>query len=440
MTGRHRDRSQNSPGPSEAASEYSLQPIAALGQHADDSQNPLHASEESTPKSGDPEPDDIPPKKQFDWTGSWIWEIGGAALSIICIALLIGFLAYVNGTMYPAWQYIASPNTVVSIIMTVAKSAMLVPVSSCLSQLKWTQYQKPTPLYHMHVLDQASRGPWGALEVLWVFTPSLATAGAILTILSLAIDPFAQQILAYPSHNVVAAKETASVQKAQEYNPSTLSVSFENVGVPLSGDLPAPMQIAIINGLSQTNSPLEPACSSHSCKYPDFVSLGVCSRCEIVTSQVIQTCETTPRWESGMGGPPTLLNHVPINCSYTSPNGLQYVTGEFEGSVQSDPGRVELSRNKWSCVPSNDNDEIFGIKDPIASLLGIRYTQNSIYTPENITEPEPMPEITECGVYLCEKQYTQNHFGSGQRRVQPTRNQPLFVCRQLKNLMTRLSR
>ncbi|ODM23390.1 hypothetical protein SI65_00979 [Aspergillus cristatus] len=79
-------------------------------------------------------------KKPFDWAGSWIWEVGAAVSGTVSIALLIGFLAYVNDTSYANWQYSVSPNAVISIIVAAAKAAMLGLLTSCISQLKWNQY------------------------------------------------------------------------------------------------------------------------------------------------------------------------------------------------------------------------------------------------------------------------------------------------------------
>ncbi|EED17505.1 hypothetical protein TSTA_113310 [Talaromyces stipitatus ATCC 10500] len=98
---------------------------------------------------------------------SWIWEIVSAALSVTGFALLGGFLLRIQHSRYPSWNQAISPNTVLPIIITVTGGVMLVPVSSCLSQLKWNQYHKPTPLYNMQAIDQASREPWGSFQLLW---------------------------------------------------------------------------------------------------------------------------------------------------------------------------------------------------------------------------------------------------------------------------------
>lgn len=426
MTGQPGCQRQNSSGPSEVASERSLQPDTTLDQPAQQitrSRSRSNAAKEPTSMPEEPKPENMATKKEFDWAGSWIWEIASATLSIVCIALLIGFLAYMNKAPYSNWQYQASPNTVVSIIATVAKAAMLVPVSSCISQLKWTQYQTPKPLYHIYVLDQASRGPWGALEVLWTFKPNLATAGAIVMILSLAIDPFAQQILTYPSHSVLAANETAFVQMTREYPPGDSS------RVP---ELTASMHIAILNGLSETNRPLEPACTSEDCRYPDFVSLGICSRCENITSQVNQTCVPIP----GFVQPQSIFfayQDTPVNCTYTTPHGLQYVPRNVLSALDDGRGNgsIMLSRDKWTVVSESGtySGEIFGISRPIVSALEVKYAYagDLIYTPNNATEPEQKPQMVECAVYFCEKQYTQNRFSLHYRQVHPTRTQPLVV-------------
>ncbi|KAL2009357.1 hypothetical protein VTN00DRAFT_7551 [Thermoascus crustaceus] len=117
----------------------------------------------------------------FNFAGSWGWEIGSAALSVAALVLLMLFLTYLQGTAYASWAYRISPNAVISIMVIVGKAAVL-------------------------AFDQASRGIFGSLEMLWGVTPSIATAGAIIVILSIAIDPFAQQLLMFPPSSRCGAK------------------------------------------------------------------------------------------------------------------------------------------------------------------------------------------------------------------------------------------
>jgi hypothetical protein len=401
-----------------------------------DQSSPHTSSPESQPLSDTTgrENEGLPSKKpkkkeRFDWTGSWVWEIASATSSVICIALLMGFLAYINGASYEDWQYHISPNAVVSVIATAAKAAMIIPVSSCLGQIKWNQYRSHThtPLYHMQVLDQASRGPWGACEVLWTVTPGLATAGAILMILSVAIDPFSQQILAFPSRNVAAGKnETALIQKTHEYSPpwalngsDTVNINNILVTQTLSYNLDAPLLVAILSGLSLQNKPLDPVCTTGRCRYPDFVSLGICSDCFDVTQQTTQKCSA-----SGSG---SWFGHewslVPDMCNYTSPNNFTFAATPKHFGIDDD-GYTAV-QNPWTSRTRADGARIWGIQNPILSFFGAKYPGASLWTLDNYTRPETKPAMTECTVYFCEKEYTPNTFIPG-HSIQPSRTQQLL--------------
>lgn len=115
-------------------------------------------------------------KKPFNWAGSWIWKAAAAVLGTVCIALLIGMS---TTPRMPTGNIVLHLMLSYSIIVTAAKAVILALVTSCISQLKWNQYQSPARLHHMPLLDQASRGPWGALEAIWSMTPGLAILGGL---------------------------------------------------------------------------------------------------------------------------------------------------------------------------------------------------------------------------------------------------------------------
>lgn len=73
----------------------------------------------------EPNPDLQKGGKKLDWPGSWVWEVGAALLSTFCVSLLVGFLAYVDGTTYGSWGYGVSSNAIVSTITTIAKFCIL---------------------------------------------------------------------------------------------------------------------------------------------------------------------------------------------------------------------------------------------------------------------------------------------------------------------------
>ncbi|KAJ5720840.1 uncharacterized protein N7483_008774 [Penicillium malachiteum] len=260
-------------------------------------------------------------KRDFDFSGSWVWEIGSAAVAVIGIALLVGFLIKIHGTKYADWQYTAAPNTVVSIIVTVTESALLVPITACLGQLKWNLYRRSVPLEYMQAIDEASRGSFGSFQILYrVISGSkmgvLTFFGAFLTILALAVDPFAQQILTFPLRPTESVNDTASIQYAHNYSSGL--AEYPSWGLPQPGLSPL-LPRAILSGISLSNTSLQPECSSGSCTYPGFVSLGVCGQCKNVTEQTTQACEGYALESNGVD---LVISNPSIKCTYTSPYGL----------------------------------------------------------------------------------------------------------------------
>ena len=359
----------------------------------------------------------------FDWTGSWTWETAGSVLSIACAIMLIVFLKYVDGRPYGNWQYRISPNATISLIITIAKATTFASVSSCLAQLKWTEFRTPKPLYNMKVLDMASRGPWSAFETLWTVRPGLATAGALLMISSVAVDPLAQQVLSFPDRLVPYPNETAYAQSTHEYWPHWTDLSNH---VRASNFYLAPMlQLATLNGLGRPQQPVEPVCTSTKCEYPDFVTMGICNRCEDVTTQASQSCKPL----SNKYYLSQAFYDTPLNCTMTSPSGFQ-MNSEFN-FYDSEVYNTSLyfTPVPWTSVPTfyDDNHPLFGIERTLVAFFGAKFPRYVFYTRENATTPLPKPAMTECAAYFCEQRFTRNNFTVNDRRLRVTETQPLFV-------------
>lgn len=59
-------------------------------------------------------------------------------------------------------------NTLVSILSATMKAALIYAISECISQWKWILFaREERPLIDFERMDSASRGPLGALNVLW---------------------------------------------------------------------------------------------------------------------------------------------------------------------------------------------------------------------------------------------------------------------------------
>ncbi|PWY61674.1 hypothetical protein BO83DRAFT_219960 [Aspergillus eucalypticola CBS 122712] len=356
-----------------------------------------------------------PHKRRFDFSGSWLWEIICAAFAVIGIASLVGFLIRIHGTRYADWQYTAAPNTVISIIMTITEAALLVPITACLGQLKWNLYRRPASLEYMQAIDEASRGSFGSFQILYRAilgskTGILTFYGAFLTVIALAVDPFAQQILTFPLRPTQSSNDTAFIQYAHNYSSGIQEyIGSDNVtSFGLSSLLPR----AILSGLSLSNTSLQPECSSGSCSYPKFVSLGVCGQCEKVTEQTTHDCQGAVLKIEGSS---LTLSDPGLNCTYTAPYGFNVTlnTNNFfshpeDGMISQSGSTYFFDMGYWSSIP-RQSGKIFDIESPIVSFITISLNGSIIYTANNLTA-SPKLSFTECAFYWCEKEYAPTNY------------------------------
>jgi len=213
----------------------------------------------------------------------WLWEFASLAVSTLAMTVIIIILFKVDGTALSDWAFPIQPNSMVSVFMTISKSALLVPIAECISQSKWLQFRRaPRPLALLDGFDEASRGPWGSFMLL--FSPRaaglIAWSGAIMTIASLTLDPFTQQILAYPSRNVPSRTEVAEI---------TVSQTLERIDQPV-------IRGAVLSSLYVPKDHyMTYNCTTSSCTWEKpVISLGLCGSCRAITPLVIPTCVTTP--------------------------------------------------------------------------------------------------------------------------------------------------
>lgn len=72
------------------------------------------------------------------WTGTWRWEVASFGVAIVSFASIVVMLATVNQKPVPQWPSGLSVNAILSVLVTVMKGAIGVPVAECMSQLKWS--------------------------------------------------------------------------------------------------------------------------------------------------------------------------------------------------------------------------------------------------------------------------------------------------------------
>ena len=151
-------------------------------------------------------------------SNTWIPELLTLSLSITSLAV-IGVVVFVyDDHPAPTLPRGISLNAVVSDLATISKSALLFMVAACISQLKWPWYSVRRNLNDLQLLDDASRGPLGSIKLLFTrITQSVASIGALITVLTLALDPFLQQLISYPIKEIYTDSTLASVSRATSF-------------------------------------------------------------------------------------------------------------------------------------------------------------------------------------------------------------------------------
>ncbi|KAI5793695.1 hypothetical protein DFH27DRAFT_485270 [Peziza echinospora] len=219
--------------------------------------------------------------EKTDW---WAWETSALFLSLLAIGGIVTILILFDGEPIPAWSMRGpgvSVNTLLSVLSTLSRTSLLIPLDDCLGQLMWVRLarrrRKPEEGGNF---GMASQGIWGCVRLFWRHGGvSLASAGCLLTVLSLGLGPATQQLLSYPSRLIVDPRAVSMVTYASSYD-----VTPSGDGAVSRGGVLGETVMALYTGGTSGGTGISPqyTCSSGSCTYPSFTTLGVCSECHVV--------------------------------------------------------------------------------------------------------------------------------------------------------------
>ncbi|KAH9204479.1 hypothetical protein DL95DRAFT_116049, partial [Leptodontidium sp. 2 PMI_412] len=192
-------------------------------------------------------------------------------MALIAIVIVLN---HYNGKPSPSWPYEITLNTLVSVFSTLLKALMMMAVAECISQLKWIWFKDPRSLTDLTTFENASRGPWGSVQLLFTLKfHHIAALGAIVTIVTIAVDPFVQQAIRFYSCSYVETNSLASIPIAHSYAPQQ--------------DLLSPLEVAMVGAiyegllnLSFNGSFVASKCPTGNCTFPiKYTTFGVCSSC-----------------------------------------------------------------------------------------------------------------------------------------------------------------
>lgn len=243
----------------------------------------------------------------------WILEITCWTISALCMGAVAGIYVRVNGhSMSGSEQLLTSVN----VLGKVAAASLIVPTSEALGQLKWNWFHKSRAMWDFEIFDKASRGPWGAVMLLFrTKGRSLAAFGALLIVLLLAIDTFFQQVIEYPDRWRMIGV-LGEIPRVIHYEPVSPPQYFQHSesGVYNRELLPVVKEYYFYNGTQPvqfgngTRPDIPLSCPTSNCTWPVYDTLAVCSRCQEISTvlDITQTCMVTAvDWSANWTGPIT---------------------------------------------------------------------------------------------------------------------------------------
>ncbi|KAE8869568.1 hypothetical protein PTNB73_04621 [Pyrenophora teres f. teres] len=217
----------------------------------------------------------------------WLLEIVSWLISAVCMGAIIAVLVVLKDKPSTKWPFSnlgITLNAFVSVLSRVAGAALLLPVAEALGQLKWSWFIRgdSKKMWDFEMFDNASRGPWGAfLLLIHTKGKTIAALGALVTIFALALDPFFQQVVSFPTRWTLQ-DTNGSIARVIRYEPM-YDVQYEN------GESVAQMDTIIasvaepffINNGTQpmpfgngTRADVPLSCPGSNCTWPSYETLG----------------------------------------------------------------------------------------------------------------------------------------------------------------------
>ncbi|MCJ1386104.1 hypothetical protein MMC17_009229 [Xylographa soralifera] len=317
----------------------------------------------------------------------WFWEVLTITLSIAATAAIVIVLREFDSRPPPELPSGVTLNAIVSLLSTVAKAPMLAVVSACLGNLKWRWFMNTRALEDFETFDSASRGPYGAIQMIARKHPMhMATIGAVITLLALFVDPFIQQIITYPLLPIPTSN--ATVPRSQLYDADIYAPhlgSGINVG-PEFG-----MKAAIYKGIFTSASPSDvtPDCATGNCTFPLFDTLAICNQ------------TTLSQQSPGEGGCGSMFHYDQTNYTYALPGStnVQISACTSDGGFASGVAMISTVD-----VSDNMSSSVLGVSNPITSLAILQFpgvnAEGYHGTYSNAT-----PLAWECSLYYCLNTY-----------------------------------
>ncbi|ETS79057.1 hypothetical protein PFICI_08910 [Pestalotiopsis fici W106-1] len=316
----------------------------------------------------------------------WALEILSSIFSVLCLIGIAILLSYIQGRRLSSWTLAVSPNAFISVLSTASNAFLILPVSECISQLKWwhlLRSKRTNRLEDLQLFDNASRGPLGSVKFFWRLPTKsmLPYIGCIVTVAAIAISPMIQQILQFESKRTQIDGAFATVRTSQVYDygsqwDSTMDgMTFQTTR---DGQMHAAVAVALYSDIRLPGL----TCPTGSCDYEPYGSFAVTSQCDDVSSTTTSDCKTS---NSSYGE----------SCTFTTPSGYNISAHtSFSAHTGFTYTKINTTEDALGTASDSRADDIFTV-----GLVRFQGSQTDETWKDGM-------EAYECVFRYCAKQYT----------------------------------
>lgn len=117
---------------------------------------------------------------------------------------------------------------------------------------------------------------------------------------------------------------------------------------------------------------------------------------------------------------------TPFNCSYSFPDGFVFTPFITNMVLQSNNG-LYAARQPFSSITTSSSENIVSNPSILVSFFSAKFSRDLTYTVSNASAVDMIPTMTNCTVFLCEKQYNESRGIIHRNTAQLFRIQPLSV-------------
>ncbi|KAK6823461.1 hypothetical protein PG987_013718 [Apiospora arundinis] len=201
----------------------------------------------------------------------WYTEFAWLLIGFLGLAGVLAVLGMYDKKPTPRWPLGITINSLIALLTSLSRLAFMVPLVQGMSQLKWVWFSsKPRSLSDFQLYDEASRGPWGGLKILFKLKGYLGSLAALVTLSGILTSTMTQQALQFQTTLAVSRNQTAQVQRCSNFD------LYDGQGIKLIH-----LKQAIFNGAftapNETITHIAPDCPAAECTWPIYHSLAVCT-------------------------------------------------------------------------------------------------------------------------------------------------------------------